>query len=105
MKQIVIYIKKEGNKSMAIKLDTDKLQDHIESLTTLRNNIVNNLQNKKDVGENSGRSIEKIVAIENSFQSIQDGLEKLLHNTIMYMNQRKESVERKEQVATEEVSK
>lgn len=90
---------------MAIKIDTDKLQDHITSLTALKNEISNNQQTKIAVDENSGRSIEKMVEIEKVFQLIQDGLEKLLDNTIMYMSQRKESVDNKEQIATEEVKK
>ena len=89
-------------------VDTERLADHIATLKAQKTTLQSAVEQPIDVGECGGSTINKIEELANLFQQVQDTIENLLDKTIQYLENRKLSVDEKENTSTatvEQISK
>lgn len=84
-------------------IDVEALGTQITKLETLYNSWVDKSETAPDVGECGGSTIIQIEAMTEMFQNMQDAFVLLMNNTLLYMTNRKESIETKEDKATNKV--
>ena len=90
---------------MATKIDTAKLADKIVSLQTLQKEWKNTTDKAIDQGDNSGLCVGEILNVKTSLENMQSSFVALIDSTILYMEQRKSSVDTKEDKATQNLLK
>ncbi len=88
---------------MINKIDTGKLEDYTSKLRSLHGEWNNYSKNMPDIGNNSGDVVDEITNLKASLQLIQDTYIQLLGHTVSYMDERKNSVDSKEDKATQVV--
>lgn len=90
---------------MTTKIDVDKLDEHILSLNNLKNSWSNKTYKAVDKDDNCGLSVEAIEGANDTLDKMKNSFVNLITNTVLYMEQRKNSVVTKENTATETISK
>ena len=90
---------------MATKIDTAKLEEKILSLKALQKEWKNVTDKTIDQGDNCGLCIVEILNVKNTLENMQSSFVTLIDNTILYMEQRKASVDTKEEMATQNLLK
>lgn len=90
---------------MENKVDLDKLELNINDLTSLKNHWSGKTQISNAAGKNSGAAVSQFIDIEKTVQDLQNEFITLIGNTVTYMQQRKNSIQSKENTATEAITK
>lgn len=90
---------------MITKIDIVKLDDSILKLQNLKSEWDNKNERTLAQAENCGMMVSEMIETRDALSRLQSGFIFLLSNTILYMEQRKDSVETKEEAATELISK
>lgn len=86
---------------MATKIDTAKLEEKILSLQALQKEWKNATDKAIDQGDNCGLCVAEILNVKTTLENMHSSFVALLDNTILYMEQRKASVDTKENKATQ----
>ena len=84
--------------------NTEVLDNYIGELQTLLEEWASTKDEPPEIGENGGSTIIQIEEMSNMFGRMQEGFVLLLEQTIAYMTNRKESIDTKEQHATDTVN-
>lgn len=90
---------------MVTKIDTDKLAEHIEALKNLNQSWQSTTYKSIDKDDNCGATVEALVSTNDSLDKMKTSFISLMKNTISYLEQRKDSIDSKENIATENVTK
>ncbi len=89
---------------MKTEYNIEELEKYISELDALHSKWNSYTATKADNSNSGGLVVDEIENMKASLQLVQIGFVELLKNTVSYMGERKESVETKEDQATETVA-